>query len=112
MQRSTDRILTTHTGSLPRPDDLVAMVAGKDQQEIKRDSVFDRGVKEAVQEIVRKQLDAHVDVINDGEASKVGYATYVTERLTGFEGEFREVRPQVEAQQFPEFYQARVTARS
>ena len=55
MQRSTDRILTTHTGSLPRPDDLVAMVAGKDQQEVQHDDVFDRRVKEAVREIVLKQ---------------------------------------------------------
>ena len=49
-----------------------------------------------------------MDVINDGEASKVGYATYVTERITGFEGESRHHRPQVEAADFPEFYQARV----
>ena len=108
MQRSTDRILTTHTGSLPRPDDLVAMVAGKDQQEVKRDELFDRRVKEAVREIVQKQVDARVDVINDGEASKVGYATYVTERITGFDGESRPSPPQVEAADFPEFYQARV----
>jgi 5-methyltetrahydropteroyltriglutamate--homocysteine methyltransferase len=108
MQRSTDRILTTHTGSLPRPDDLVAMVEGKDQQEVHHEGVFDRRVKEAVHELVHKQLDTHVDVINDGEASKVGYATYVTERLTGFEGENRPSRAQVEAADFPEYYQARV----
>src|SRR5579859_7187286 len=108
MQRSTDRILTTHTGSLPRPDDLVAMVAGKDQQEVQRDAVFDRRVTEAVHEIVQKQVEAGVDVINDGEASKVGYATYVTERLTGFEGASRPSPAQVEAADFPEFYQARV----
>src|ERR1700704_4010271 len=107
MQRSIDRILTTHTGSLPRPDDLVAMVAGKDQQEVKRDDGVDRRVQEAVHEIVQQQVDARVDVINDGEASKVGYATYVTERITGFEGE-RAARAQVEAADFPEYYQARL----
>jgi 5-methyltetrahydropteroyltriglutamate--homocysteine methyltransferase len=108
MQRSTDRILTTHTGSLPRPDDLVAMVEGKDQQQVQRNDVFDRRVQEAVRELVQKQIDARVDIINDGEASKVGYATYVTERITGFEGESRPSPAQVEAADFPEFYQARV----
>src|SRR5579859_2481177 len=108
MQRSSDRILTTHTGSLPRPDDLVAMVEGKDQQQVHHDGAFDRRVQEAVQELVRKQLDVRVDVINDGEASKVGYATYVTERLTGFDGESRTSPAQVEASDFPEFYRARV----
>ncbi|HWG60447.1 MAG TPA: cobalamin-independent methionine synthase II family protein [Streptosporangiaceae bacterium] len=74
MKTSTDRILTTHTGSLPRPA-----------------SLDDRGDKEAVraavEETVRRQLEAGVDIVNDGEMSKPSYATYVTERLSGFAGE-------------------------
>jgi 5-methyltetrahydropteroyltriglutamate--homocysteine methyltransferase len=107
MQRSIDRILTTHTGSLPRPDDLVAMVEGKDQQQVQRDGAFDRRVQEAVSELVHKQIEAGVDVVNDGEASKVGYATYVTERLTGFDGESRQPLTQVEASDFPDYYASR-----
>jgi 5-methyltetrahydropteroyltriglutamate--homocysteine methyltransferase len=108
MQRSTERILTTHTGSLPRPDDLVGMVEGHDQQELRNNPTFEQRVKDAVREVVRQQKDTHVDVVNDGEVSKVGYATYITERVTGFEGESRPTRPQVEAGDFPEFYQQRV----
>jgi 5-methyltetrahydropteroyltriglutamate--homocysteine methyltransferase len=74
MKTSTDRILTTHTGSLPRPADLT-------------DRHDQRAVQAAVQETVRRQLDAGVDIVNDGEVSKPSYATYVTERLTGFTGE-------------------------
>jgi 5-methyltetrahydropteroyltriglutamate--homocysteine methyltransferase len=108
MRRSADRILTTHTGSLPRPDDLVASFEGHDQQEVQRDEAFDRRVAAAVEDIVRKQVDAHVDVVNDGEVSKVGYSTYVTERITGFDGEPRVMPPQVEVAAFPEFYRGRL----
>jgi 5-methyltetrahydropteroyltriglutamate--homocysteine methyltransferase len=108
MQRSTERILTTHTGSLPRPDDLVTMVEGHDQQELRDNPAFEQRVKDAVRKVVQEQVETHVDVVNDGEVSKVGYATYITERVTGFEGESRPTRPQVEAGDFPEFYQQRV----
>src|SRR6202167_4681038 len=74
MKTSTDRILTTHTGSLPRPADLT-------------DRHDEQAVRAAVQETVRRQLEAGVDIVNDGEVSKPSYAGYVTERLTGFTGE-------------------------
>jgi 5-methyltetrahydropteroyltriglutamate--homocysteine methyltransferase len=74
MKTSTDRILTTHTGSLPRPEGL-------------DDRHDEKAVRAAVEETVRRQLDAGVDIINDGEVSKPSYATYVTERLSGFGGE-------------------------
>ena len=74
MKTSTDRILTTHTGSLPRPADLT-------------DRHDEQAVRAAVQETVRRQLDAGVDIVNDGEVSKPSYAGYVAERLTGFTGE-------------------------
>jgi 5-methyltetrahydropteroyltriglutamate--homocysteine methyltransferase len=107
MKRSTDGILTTHTGSLPRPDDLVAMLEGHDQREARQDPRFAERVKSAVAEIVRKQADSGVTVVNDGEMSKVGYSTYVTERVTGFSDQSQPSRPQVEARDFPEFYETR-----
>jgi 5-methyltetrahydropteroyltriglutamate--homocysteine methyltransferase len=89
MKTSTERILTTHTGSLPRPADL----ADRHNQD---------AVRSAVQETVRRQLEAGVDIVNDGEVSKPSYATYVTERLSGFNGE--PVALQLRGfEEFPEF---------
>ncbi|MBV8718093.1 MAG: cobalamin-independent methionine synthase II family protein [Chloroflexi bacterium] len=106
MQQSVDRILTTHVGSLPRPVQLLALLEGRDQQEVEKDAVFEERVSDAVRAIVRRQVEAGIDVVNDGEMSKVTYATYVTERLTGFDGESREpVRQPAEAVDFPEYYQ-------
>jgi 5-methyltetrahydropteroyltriglutamate--homocysteine methyltransferase len=110
MQRSTDRILTTHTGSLPRPDDLVSLLEGHDQREARSEPRFQERVSSAVKEIVQKQAAAGVTVVNDGEMSKVGYSTYLTDRVTGFSEQSRQSRPQVEAGHFPEYYQAHVTA--
>lgn len=87
MKRSTERILTTHTGSLPRPDDLLTMLYAKEKGELQDQAAFEARVRAAVAEIVRKQLDAGVDVVNDGEVGRISYATYVKDRLTGFEGE-------------------------
>src|SRR5205823_11154057 len=67
MKRSTGRILTTHTGSLPRPPDLVAMMEGKDQREVRQNPLYDSRVKEAVAEAVRKQVEVGIDVPCDGE---------------------------------------------
>jgi 5-methyltetrahydropteroyltriglutamate--homocysteine methyltransferase len=85
MKRSSERILTTHTGSLPRPEALVAMLKAKEAGELADRAGFERAVKAAVAEAVRKQAEAGIDIVNDGEMSKVGYSTYVTDRLTGFE---------------------------
>ena len=87
MKRSTDRILTTHTGSLPRPPELAAMLEAKDTGSAPDPEAFDAHVRAAVAEAVRKQVEAGVDVVSDGEQSKVGYSTYVRHRLTGFEGQ-------------------------
>jgi 5-methyltetrahydropteroyltriglutamate--homocysteine methyltransferase len=87
MKRSTDRILTTHTGSLPRPQDLVTMLYARDKGELQDQAAFEKRVNDAVVEVVRKQVECGVDVVNDGEAGKVGYSTYVKDRLTGFDGE-------------------------
>ncbi len=86
MQRSMDRFLTTHTGSLPRPDDLIQMMYAKESG-VPVDAVaLAARVRSAVAEVVTKQADAGVDLVNDGEMSKPSYATYVKDRLNGFGG--------------------------
>jgi len=86
MIRSTERFLTTHTGSLPRPDDLVRMMYAKEEGvPIERPALAAR-IRAAVAEVVDKQVAAGVDLINDGEMSKPSYATYVKDRLEGFGG--------------------------
>ncbi len=86
MTRNTDRILVTHAGSLPRPDDLIEMVWAKmDGQEVDDDALTAR-VESAVAEVVRKQREAGVDIVSDGEMGKPGFSTYVEDRFTGFDG--------------------------
>ena len=81
-----DRFLTTHTGSLPRPDDLIrAMFAKEEGVPVERGALAEK-VREAVADVVKKQVAADVDLVNDGEMSKPSYATYVKDRLTGFGG--------------------------
>ena len=87
MKRSTERILTTHTGSLPRPRDLTAMLEAMDAGTAPDPAAFEARVRRAIADVVRRQVDAGVDVVNDGEQGKVGYSTYVRHRLTGFDGE-------------------------
>src|SRR5207237_1781648 len=84
---STERILTTHTGSLPRPADLTTLLETLDAGTPLDTAAFETRVRQAVAEVVRKQIDAGVDVVNDGEQGKVGYSTYVRHRLTGFGGQ-------------------------
>jgi 5-methyltetrahydropteroyltriglutamate--homocysteine methyltransferase len=86
MVRSTDRFLTTHTGSLPRPDDLIRMMYAKEEGVPVDAPALAARVREAVAEVVAKQAEAGVDIINDGELSKPSYATYVKDRLAGFGG--------------------------
>ena len=88
MQRSTDRILTTHTGSLPRPEALTALLVKLDQGELTDADreAFPEAVRSSVNDVVARQLAAGIDVVNDGEQSKVSYSTYVTERISGFGG--------------------------
>lgn len=82
-----DRILTTHTGSLPRPDDLIRIMWAKgDGIPVDENALAER-VAAAVQEMVDRQVAAGIDVVNDGEMSKPSYATYVKDRLGGFGGD-------------------------
>lgn len=87
MRRSADRILTTHTGSLPRPTDLVELMFAKEERKPVDAQVLAERVSAAVGDVVRRQQEIGIDVVSDGEMSKPSYATYVTERLTGFGGE-------------------------
>src|SRR5215831_5844438 len=81
-----DRILTSHTGSLPRPEDLIrAMFAKEEGVPVDRAALAAR-ITEAVTEVVKKQVESGVDLVNDGEMSKPSYATYIKDRLTGFAG--------------------------
>jgi 5-methyltetrahydropteroyltriglutamate--homocysteine methyltransferase len=86
MKRSTERFLTTHTGSLPRPDDLIRMMYAKEEGVPVDPKALSARVRAAVAEVVKKQADAGVDLINDGELSKPSYATYIKDRLNGFGG--------------------------
>jgi 5-methyltetrahydropteroyltriglutamate--homocysteine methyltransferase len=86
MKRSTERFLTTHTGSLPRPDDLVQMMYAREEGSQVDAAVLAARVRSAVAETVKRQANSGVDVVNDGEMSKPSYATYVKDRLNGFGG--------------------------
>jgi len=101
MKRSTDRILTTHTGSLPRPPDLLGMLEAMDAGTAVDAAAFAKRVESATRDIVRQQAKAGVDVVNDGEQGKVGYSTYVRQRLTGFGGQST-VRGRADWADFPE----------
>jgi 5-methyltetrahydropteroyltriglutamate--homocysteine methyltransferase len=111
MQRSNDRILTTHVGSLPRPLDLLADVDAQEQgREIDAKSHAAR-LQAAVREVVRKQVELGIDVIDDGEFGKPSFVSYVNERLGGFEVDSDQPRPSPwansrEARSFPDFYAA------
>ena len=86
MKRSTGRFLTTHTGSLPRPDDLIRAMFAKEEGVPVDAGALAARIKAAVAEVVGKQIEAGVSVVDDGEMSKPSYATYVKDRLTGFGG--------------------------
>src|SRR5207244_12033879 len=85
MQTRTNKILTTHTGSLPRPEDVQHMLAAQDRGEQIDRLAFEARLREAVKEVVQRQASCGIDVINDGETSKISYSTYVIDRLKGLE---------------------------
>ncbi|MBV8738740.1 MAG: cobalamin-independent methionine synthase II family protein [Alphaproteobacteria bacterium] len=105
MKTSQDRILTTHVGSLPRPPELRQLLVRKDQGEAYDKAEFDRLVRQAVSDIVRRQAAVGVDIVNDGEMSKPGYSTYITDRLTGFAGH-EPARPRLDTREHPNFVAA------
>jgi 5-methyltetrahydropteroyltriglutamate--homocysteine methyltransferase len=87
MKHSTERILTTHTGSLPRPENLAQLMIAKEQGKTIDIQELAGNVYTAVAEVVKRQVEVGIDIISDGEMSKIGFANYVKDRLTGFGGE-------------------------
>ena len=103
MLRSTDRILTTHVGSLPRPDDVMKLLVAREQGTLQDQYAFEKRISEAVAQCVQRQRDAGIDIVNDGEWSKPDYSTYVKDRFTGFEGESTPQSPSRDMLQFPDY---------
>ena len=109
MQRSSDRILTTHVGSLPRPANLHAMTVARGAGQGLDSARYHARVRQAVADIVKKQVDIGIDIVSDGEMSKPSFITYINDRLAGFEVDSadRNQSPWVgsrEVKDFPEFY--------
>lgn len=101
MKRSTERFLTTHTGSLPRPDDLVQMMFAREEGSPVSAEALATRIRSAVGEIVRGQTGAGIDIVSDGEAAKPSYATYVKDRLNGFGGQSVPVTSYQDVLEFP-----------
>src|SRR5262245_53518732 len=108
MQLSSDRILTTHVGSLARPRDLLEMMREREHGRPHDEAAYRARVASAVREQVASQVGAGIDVVTDGEMSKVSFLTYVKDRLAGFDaGAGERLMPpswQVEIDAFPEYY--------
>ena len=98
----TSSILTTHVGSLPRSKELSELLFAKDKKENFDQELFDNTVKKNVEEIVKRQLQVGIDVVSDGEMSKISYATYVKDRIKGFSGE-SERRAPADLDAFPAY---------
>jgi 5-methyltetrahydropteroyltriglutamate--homocysteine methyltransferase len=105
MKTSQDRILTTHVGSLPRPPGLKQVLVRKDQGEAYDQAEFDGLVRQAVIDIVRRQAETGIDIVNDGEMSKPGYSTYIADRLSGFAGH-EPAKPRLDTRDHPNFLAA------
>jgi 5-methyltetrahydropteroyltriglutamate--homocysteine methyltransferase len=105
MKTSQDRILTTHVGSLPRPPELKQLLVSKDQGQPYDTEALDRLTREAVRDIVRRQAEVGVDIVNDGEMSKPGYSTYIADRLSGFAGH-EPAKPRLDTRDHPNFLAA------
>jgi len=109
MKRSGERILTTHVGSLPRPPDLLDMVQAKEQRKPVDEKAHAAKLRASVKDVVRKQIELGIDIIDDGEFGKPSFVSYVNERLGGFKLDTEVPRQSPwaasrEARSFPEFY--------
>ena len=102
MKTSTSRILTTHVGSMPRSDLLSALLLKKEHGEAVDEAQFEAVLLEEVANIVKLQAEAGIDIVSDGELSKIGYATYIKDRLSGFGGH-RPRKPALDLQPYPEY---------
>src|SRR5262245_23457787 len=109
MKRSTNRIRTTHVGSLPRPADLLEMMDARDKSGGADPKAYEQRLRSAVSEIVNKQVELGIDVVDDGEYSKPSFVTYINQRLGGFETDksgspTNQWAASREALAFPEYY--------
>jgi len=86
MERSTDRVLTTHTGSLPRPPSVVDLLLAEEQNRGVQGTGLEAAVKTAIDDVVQRQLAAGIDIISDGEQCRPDYTSHVKDRLTGYDG--------------------------
>ncbi|WP_299626329.1 cobalamin-independent methionine synthase II family protein [Pelagibius sp.] len=98
----SDRILTTHVGSLPRPEDVTEVVFARERGETVEESRFDGVIGAGVERVMTRQREAGIDLPSDGEMSKISYATYIKDRLTGFEGDSPR-RPPADLKAYPSF---------
>lgn len=96
------KIQSTHVGSLPRTQKVVDFIFARENEEAYSEAEFDAAMTEAVDETVRKQVEAGIDIVSDGETSKISYATYVKDRYTGFSGDSPRNAP-ADLKQFPSF---------
>ena len=103
MKISTDRILTSHVGSLPRPDDAVALLLRKERGEPYDQAEFDRVMRRAVADIVKHQAEIGIDIVSDGETSKIGYSTYIKDRLNGFGTDEYVPKVHLDVADYPDF---------
>ena len=87
MKASSERILVTHVGSLPRSQAVTDVLFARDRGDAADAAAANATIADAVREVVRRQVEAGVDVVSDGEMSKISYATYIKDRLTGFAGD-------------------------
>lgn len=102
MRGSTDRILTTHVGSLPRPAAVVELLALRERGPLPDEDAFYAAMRAAVLEVVQRQREAGVDIVSDGEQSKISYASYIKDRLEGFSGNSASIRG-ADLDEFPDF---------
>ncbi len=102
MKTSNERILTTHTGSLPRPESVTRLVFAKERGEAVAADDFEATIGAAVAAAVARQVEIGIDVVSDGEMSKISYATYIKERISGFEGDSPR-RPPADLEDYPGF---------
>ena len=104
MKTSTDRILTTHVGSLPRSQAVTDVVFGKEQGTLTDEKLYHQTIAAAVNEVVQRQVETGIDIVSDGEMSKISYATYISDRISGFAGDTPR-EPGQDLLDFPRFMQ-------
>jgi len=102
VKRSTDRILTTHTGSLPRPKDLLRLLQDREEGRLRDEAALAGRARSAVLDVVGKQRETGLSIVNDGEQGRADYTIYVKDRLTGFAGESSSW-PNPDVEEFPEW---------